>query len=47
MIVFGSVARGKANDESDLDLLVITSKPPTHAMRDAMSDEIFEVNLKA
>ena len=46
VIVFGSAARGKADDESDIDLLVITSKPATHAMRDAMSDEIFEVNLE-
>ena len=45
-VVFGSAARGQADEESDLDLLVVTTEPPTHRMRNAMSDEIFAINLE-
>ena len=45
-VIFGSVARGQAGEESDLDLLVVTTEPPTHRMRNAMSDEIFAINLE-
>lgn len=46
IIIFGSVARGEADDESDIDVLVLTSIPATHELRDKMSDVIFEINLK-
>ncbi|MHB1041655.1 MAG: nucleotidyltransferase family protein [Eubacteriales bacterium] len=44
MLVFGSVARGENDYESDLDLLVITSEVMTHRDRNTMSDIIFEIN---
>ncbi|HUW65489.1 MAG TPA: nucleotidyltransferase domain-containing protein [Spirochaetia bacterium] len=44
-IVFGSVARGQATKESDLDLLVLTSRPMSHREKHAMSDLVFDVNL--
>ena len=46
VILFGSVARGAATEDSDIDLLILTRIPPTHALRSAISDTLFEVNLK-
>ena len=45
LMVFGSVARGEATEESDLDLLVLTSQPMSHREKHDMSDIIFEINL--
>ncbi|MDA8334016.1 MAG: nucleotidyltransferase domain-containing protein [Peptococcaceae bacterium] len=44
-IVFGSVARGEATDESDLDLLVLTSRQLSHKEEHAMCDVVFDINL--
>jgi len=44
LVVFGSVARGKHDEESDLDLLLITREAMTHRDRNTISDVIFEVN---
>jgi predicted nucleotidyltransferase len=44
LVVFGSVARGEDDEESDLDLLVITSEVMTYRDRNAISDIIFEIN---
>lgn len=46
VILFGSVARGTATEDSDIDLLILTQMPPTHALRSAISDALFEVNQK-
>lgn len=46
LIIFGSVARGEATEESDLDLMVITEEVLTHKDRNAIYDIIFEVNYK-
>jgi predicted nucleotidyltransferase len=45
MVIYGSVARGDATAESDIDLLIITKKRMNHRQRHAMCDIIFEVNL--
>jgi len=45
LILYGSVARGEADEESDLDLLVVTANPLTRAERDRVTDMVFEVNL--
>ncbi len=44
--LFGSVAREEADENSDLDLLIILSETVTHRLRNSISDMAFEVNLK-
>lgn len=45
ILLYGSVARGETDEESDLDLLVLTTKPLTRTARHRMTDAVFEVNL--
>lgn len=44
VVVFGSVARGEDDEDSDLDLLVVTREVMTHQERNAVSDIVFEAN---
>jgi predicted nucleotidyltransferase len=46
MVLYGSVVRGEADEESDLDLLILTSKPLTRPMRHKITDVVFELNLR-
>lgn len=46
LILFGSAVRGEADDESDLDLLVITKKPYPRMERHGITNLVFEINLK-
>ncbi len=47
IILFGSVARGEADEESDIDLLVVTTEPMTRLERhEKITDTITEVNLQ-
>lgn len=46
LIVFGSVVRNEADNESDLDLLVITEEPFSRLERHMITDRVFEINLK-
>lgn len=46
IVLYGSVARGEADQESDLDLLVVTAKPLTRIERHKITDAVFEVNLR-
>jgi predicted nucleotidyltransferase len=46
VILFGSKARGDDDAESDIDLLVLTSRSLTHAERHAVIDELFPLQLR-
>lgn len=44
--LYGSVARGHADEESDIDLLLITRIPLQRTVRHQITDVVCEVNLK-
>lgn len=46
VILYGSVARGEAVEESDIDLLIVTSQPLSRTARHEITDAVFEVNLR-
>lgn len=46
VVLYGSVARGEADEEADVDLLLLTAQPLTRPMRHKITDAIFEVNLR-
>jgi predicted nucleotidyltransferase len=46
LILFGSITRGEADSESDIDLLVITSELFNRRLRHEITDLVFEVNLQ-
>ncbi len=46
LVLFGSVARGEADEESDLDLLIVTPQPLTRLARHQITDVVFELNLR-
>lgn len=44
-ILYGSKATGTDTDESDIDLLVITSRPLSWRERDAITEALFDLEL--
>ena len=46
IILFGSVARGEADQESDLDLLIVTKFPLRRTVRHQITDIVCETNLQ-
>lgn len=46
MILYGSAARGQVTEESDIDLLLLTSRPLDRIERHKITNVIFDVNLQ-
>lgn len=46
LILFGSVVRGEMDEESDVDVLVLTARPLNGKEHNAVSDEVFALNLR-
>jgi predicted nucleotidyltransferase len=46
LVIYGSVARSEADNESDLDVLVLTNQPLTRFERHRITDIVFDINLQ-
>ena len=46
LVLFGSAARGEMDEESDVDVLVLTSRRLKGVERNAIYDEVFAINLR-
>lgn len=46
MELFGSVVRGESDNESDIDVLIVTKHPLERKVRHQITDIVFEINLR-
>ena len=46
LVLFGSAVRGAMDEESDVDVLVLTSRRLKSVERNAIYDEVFAINLR-
>jgi predicted nucleotidyltransferase len=44
--LYGSVTRGETDEESDIDLLIVTKKALPRTIRHQITDIVFEINLR-
>jgi len=44
--LYGSAARGDADEESDQDVLIVTAHPISRPERDKITEAVFELNLR-
>ena len=45
-MLFGSVARGTADEESDVDVLIVLKERPSHEIRNRISKVTLDINLE-
>lgn len=45
LILFGSAARGEMDEESDVDVLLLTKRPLSREEHDGVTSLVFEINL--
>lgn len=45
-VLYGSAARGDADEESDLDIMIVVSEPISRSRRHEITDIVFGVNLQ-
>ena len=45
VVLFGSYARGEADEESDLDLLIVIDGEVSPAMKELIRDNLYEISL--
>lgn len=46
IVLFGSVVRKRADEESDVDLLIVLKEHPDHQIRNRISRIILDINLE-
>ena len=46
LVLFGSLVRSESDAESDVDILIVLTERPTHAMRDRITGLILDTNLE-
>jgi predicted nucleotidyltransferase len=46
IVLFGSVVRGEADEESDVDLLIVLRQPSNHLVRNQISRLLVDINLE-
>jgi predicted nucleotidyltransferase len=46
IVLFGSVVRQESHEESDVDILVVLTEPPSRQVRDRITSLILDINLE-
>ena len=46
LVLYGSTARGDADDESDVDIMIVLSEPISRFKRHEITDIVFDANLQ-
>lgn len=45
-MLFGSIVRGEAEEESDVDILIVLKEPPSYQVRDRITSAVLDINLE-